>query len=126
MNELDDFDGIGGDAIDQNIVWVHDGLARAGNPARTAHVRMVGQTLRESLDRRLEPPRGGGIMSREIFERGLEVFERLVEPDELQDAFRRRSALSIIACTRAIASSWGTGGFLLASDSSTLRLSHSL
>ena len=124
MNQPDDLDRLSGDAIDQDVVGVDNRFACARHPAGAAHVRMVGQPLGESFDDPAHALRCGGIVIGDVTDGSFDVPTSAFAPDELQRVLPDFFASSI-ARTSAITWSCGTGGRGSASDSATVRFSHS-
>jgi phage terminase large subunit-like protein len=116
VDDIDDFHRIVGDAIDQDVVRMDHRLARSVDAAGTKGERMAGQSLRARLDRRLQAFRRGQVALGDIADDGFKIVERASTPDQARHAPR---LASMIARTRAIASSWGMAGRSSASDAAT-------
>jgi len=120
MDDGDDLDRLLTHPIHQNIVGMHDCLARPFHSARPMHQREIGQTVGAGFNRVFQALRGGHVAVGDIGDDLPEVFARPGQPDELQRCF----LASMIFCASAMASSCGMGGRLSASDLATFARSH--
>jgi len=107
-----------GHTIDEDVVGVDDGLARAGNTAGAVEVRMVGQAIGSVLYGIAEAQRGGWPAFCDVVDDVTQILTRLRAPDdrELHLAWWR----SMIARISAMTSSCGMPGSLDAIAFSTL------
>ena len=95
VDQADDFDRVGCDPIDQDIVGVHDRFARPGHPTGAIHERMIGQPLGACFNLRLQILRGVHIALGDIFDDRYDIAAGGRKPDQVYSACRAL-ALSMI------------------------------
>lgn len=83
MDNVDNFNFVGPDLVDNDVIWMHHGLSRAFDAARAIQERMLWQTLDTGFDgskqaiRRRKVPVGNKRQYR------FEVGKRSSAPNEL-------------------------------------------
>jgi len=95
VNEVHDFDRIGGHAIDQDVVGVHNRLSCSWHSTRPEHEGLFGQSLGTSFYRGVKALRCAYVPLGNVSEDIIEVVQCACAPDEPQHASLRRDFLMI-------------------------------
>lgn len=84
MHDVHDLDAFGRDPVDQDIVRMHDRLARASDAAGTVHMGVFRQSFGAGFDGGDQAIGGPDIMLGDIPENSSGLFARGLTPDQPQ------------------------------------------
>jgi hypothetical protein len=124
MHQVDDLHRFGRDSIDEDVIGMHHGLARAGRPAGAIDVGMGWKRFGARFNGAEQPLGSRPVALRDVVEDRSGIVSGALAPEERQHLRRAPAFASMIARISTITSSCGTGGRESDSDAATFSFSH--